>query len=175
MVKKRTIFLLLSITTLISTPILIYKFGPTKSLWDIIPISILAYLLLFIVHLLSIALTAIKGDGYIFDHITFIFGVINIRLKRIYYSDLGYFYISIPNGSGELVDIYRQNYLYSKKLTSFFYKGDVNDLRNEIKSKLDSIYEVELKKKREKNLIKSWDGYIDIQSKRDDKLNQLLK
>lgn len=37
------------------------------------------------------------------------------------------------------------------------------------------IYQDELKESRKKQMIKDWDGYIDITSKRDDVINKIIK
>ena len=59
-----------------------------------------------------------------------------------------------------------------------YFNGDVNRLRSDIKKHLDDIYSKELREKRHnkelKDNLKKWDGYIDIKSKRDDKLDKLL-
>jgi hypothetical protein len=63
-------------------------------------------------------------------------------------------------------------------LFSVNFGGDVDGLRIAIKNHLDDIYHRELEqmrnKKELKNSLKKWDGYVDKQSKRDDRLNQLL-
>ena len=108
-------------------------------------------------------------------NISFFFWPFALRRKRVYYSDLGYFYISFKNGE---VNVYKQTPLMSHFLFNVSFGGDVNRLRSDIKNHLDDIYHRELeamRNKRElKNSLKKWDGYIDLKSKRDDKLNQIL-
>jgi hypothetical protein len=108
-------------------------------------------------------------------NIPFLFWPFALRRKKVYYSDLGYFYISLKDGD---VNVYKQTSLMSHFLFNVSFGGDVNRLRSDIKKHLDDIYSKELKEKRHnkelKDNLKKWDGYIDIKSKRDDKLNQIL-
>jgi len=107
---------------------------------------------------------------------TFYFWFLTLKRKKVYYSDLGYFYVSIKDQN---VYVYKQGYFMSHYLFEVWYDGDIELLRVEIKSQLDSLYSEELEKARSKKLkkdnLKAWDGYIDIVSKRDDKIKRLLK
>jgi hypothetical protein len=76
---------------------------------------------------------------------------------------------------GSMVSIHKQGIFMSHKLFEIYYNDDVEELRSSIKAHLDSIYREKLEKKKIKDRLKQWDGYIDTTSKRDDKLNQLLK
>ncbi len=70
--------------------------------------------------------------------------------------------------------VYKIRPLVAERLFSLNFWGDTEALRRDIKSSLDRIYHEELEKKRRKKSLNDWDGYIDTQSKRDDKLNQIL-
>ena len=109
----------------------------------------------------------------------FFSGILTLGRKRIYYSDLGYFYIRQEFGNKNNIIISKQDYIVSKSLFETSFYGDINTFREEIKNKLEYLYKEELREKRDKVSLKStlnnWDGYIDIKSKRDDKLKQLLK
>lgn len=104
------------------------------------------------------------------EFVLFFFAPIFFWHKRIYYADLGYFYIS----GNERITVRKFEYFYTRALFSVQYDGDVEKLRLDIKSKLDLIYAEELEKKRKVRKLKDWNGYLDKQSERDDKLNQIL-
>jgi hypothetical protein len=110
------------------------------------------------------------------DDIPPFFWFLALGRKRVYYSDLGYFYVSIK---GDYVSVHKQGLIMSHYLFKVWYGGDIELLRDSIKSELDSLYAKELMESRSKKLkkdnLRSWDGYIDIVSKRDDKLKDLLK
>jgi hypothetical protein len=108
------------------------------------------------------------------DDIPILLSIFTLGRKKIYYSDLGYFYMSIKK-DGSMVSIHKQGIFVSHKLFEIYYNNDVEELRSSIKAHLDSIYREKLEKKKIKDRLKQWDGYIDTTSKRDDKLNQLLK
>jgi hypothetical protein len=108
------------------------------------------------------------------DDITIFLSIFTLGRKKIYYSDLGYFYMSIKK-DGSMVSIHKQGIFVSHKLFEIYYNNDVEKLRSSIKAHLDSTYREKLEKKKIKDRLKQWDGYIDTTSKRDDKLNQLLK
>ena len=98
------------------------------------------------------------------------FGFITFRWKKIYYSELGYFWtIKIKDS----VYVYKQHSLYLKKLFDTSFYGDIELLRARIKKELEEIYAVELTKKRIQDTYKNWNGYIDLKSERDGKLNDL--
>jgi hypothetical protein len=106
-----------------------------------------------------------------FDNLLFLLALITLNRKQIYFSELGYFYIKQDNN---IVKVYKQTAFVSKYLFDVNYNGNLEPLKNNIKSSLKQLYSDELKKKTLENNLKNWDGYIDTQSKRDDKLNQLL-
>ena len=110
------------------------------------------------------------------DDIPSFFWFLTLGRKKVYYSDLGYFYVSIK---GDYVKVFKQGYFMSHYLFSVWYDGDIESLRLEMKKELDFLYEEELRKTRHKKFKKDklylWDGYIDIVSKRDDKISKLLK
>jgi hypothetical protein len=98
------------------------------------------------------------------------FGFITFRWKKIYYSELGYFWtVKIK----DRVYVYKQHSLYLKKLFDARFYGDIEHLRLDIKNELEEIYSEELKRKKIADNYKNWNGYIDLKSERDDKLNEL--
>lgn len=104
------------------------------------------------------------------DLITPPFGLFTFRFKKIYYSDLGYFWCY---KKGNSITIYEQKLFALIKISKVDYYGDIESLRNRIKREIESIYEIKLRDKNISDKFKNWDGYIDTQSKRDDKLEKL--
>lgn len=106
------------------------------------------------------------------DIITTLHGYLTLRSKKIYYSDLGYFWtIKIK----DKIIIYEQNLFYMKKIFSVYLgNGNIDELKKRIKDGLEEYYKEALFEKRKKESYKNWDGYIDKKSQRDDKLNKLL-
>jgi hypothetical protein len=107
-----------------------------------------------------------------FNHIFPIMGLLTINFKRVYYSELGYFYIKIKNDE---VEIYEQNILYIRNIFDVTYNGDIDKLKSDIEKRLNNYYRDRMEKNKKKEAIKNWTGNIDIKSERDDKLNKLLK
>lgn len=136
--------------------------------WNIILAMFLTYLLYFVTSLFILI-----GDG-IMGNIPFFFFFFFLKNKRIYYSDLGYFYLR-SNKRGDEVYVYKQGYFLYEKISEVYYNGNTESLSKGIKYNLDFIYSTELERIRSKKAIKDWDGYLDLPSKRDDKLNNLLK
>jgi len=176
---KRFIFILLGIVT--SVLPLIVSIMYNKSLGDIIFITIVTYLVYVLVSMIwTFVYTLVKRkdlpevENTIIS--TFYFWFLTLKRKKVYYSDLGYFYVSIR---GDYVYVFKQGYFMSHYLFSVWYYGDIELLRLEMKKELDCIYTKELEETRQKKFKKDkldlWDGYIDIVSKRDDKIKRLLK
>jgi hypothetical protein len=173
---KRFIYILLGIISTI-TPILI-SINDNKLAIEVLLIAMSTYLGYLVVSIFWVLFYGMIKDGEPPNptwNISFFFWPFALGRKRVYYSDLGYFYISFKNGE---VNVYKQTPLMSHFLFNVSFGGDVDGLRVAIKNHLDDIYHRELEQirnKRElKNSLKKWDGYIDLKSKRDDKLNQIL-
>jgi hypothetical protein len=98
------------------------------------------------------------------------------QYKKIYHADFGTLYTDILNDKGvDYVCIYEQRWFYMKKIAQVEYSENIQILVDRIKYNLDSIYKHNLEKSIKKNRthFKEWDGYLDTESKRDDKLNKL--
>jgi len=106
------------------------------------------------------------------DDAPFTFGFLTHKWKTIYYSDLGYFHIRT---NSKRVIIYKQGYLMVKRLCEVPYNGSIEELREKIKKELDYIYAEELRIIKKRKELENWDGYIDIKSKRDDKIKKVLQ
>ena len=174
---RRFIFLLLGVLSTILPTIILIMMG--RSVGDIILLTMNIYLVYVLVSILMVLTWVFVSNGNlpdVGDDIPLFFWFLTLGRKRVYYSDLGYFYVSIK---GDYVSVHKQGFLLSHYLFNVWYGGDIESLRVGIKSELDSLYAKELAEARSKKLkkdsLKVWDGYIDIVSKRDDKLKDLLK
>jgi hypothetical protein len=132
--------------------------------------SILTYLLYLF---LPVAIDLVNGeDNEYFDILPFTNMIFTLNRKKIYHSDLGYFYIYVNKYSD--IILYEQKVFYTKRLFDFHYRENMDENRKIIKAKLDSEYSSVIRSKKIKNEISKWDGYIDTISKRDDKINKIL-
>ena len=109
------------------------------------------------------------------DFISVPFGFLTFRFKRIYFADLGYFWI---RRSDSTIYIYKQSLLYMISIGEvYYYSDDIDKLKSEIKKTLVVVYAERLNDKRKKDHINSlynnWDGCVDVKSERDDKLDKL--
>ena len=138
---------------------------------DFIVCIIFSPILTYMVYVLINMIYNVFTNTNIFENLLFLFSIITLNRKQIYFSELGYFYIKYVNNN---VKVYKQTPFFSNYLFDVSYNGDLDRLKNDIKTSLKQLYSEELKKKRIKNNLKNWDGYIDTQSKRDDKLKQIL-
>ena len=106
-------------------------------------------------------------DGVCF----FLLGILLFNQKRIYYSDLGFFYMS---GKSNRLTIWKQGFFHSEKLFEVHYGGDIEYIRTQIKSELEKIFQDEIFENQRRKTLKDWNGCIDKKSERDDKLNKIL-
>lgn len=175
---KRFIYILLGVISTIAPILYFTLFKNLLPIGEIIGWSSVIYLSYFLVSLLWILFYGLIKDGEPPNptyNIPFFFWPFALGRKKVYYSDLGHFYISFKDGE---VNVYKQTPFMSHFLFSVYFGGNLDILVADIKRHLDDIYHKELEQmrtKRElKNTLKNWDGYIDKQSKRDDRLNQIL-
>jgi len=101
-----------------------------------------------------------------------------VKYKEIYHSGYGTLYTEImsKNPGARFVEdrrknlyIFEQRWLSLKLLTKVEYHDDINRLINSTKYELDKLY----KESGVDVNFEKWDGYLDTESKRDDKLNKL--
>jgi len=174
--NKRRIFITLSmVVTLL--PLTILFFHPWSPVFVLIP---LLEVMIFVVMQMGfiISIHAQKG-GSLPDLLDYHFpmtGLLTLRMKRIYFAKLGYFYVRINNNvdKNQKVSIYEQNILYMKYIDHVWYNGDLESMKNEIKDTLESHYKEDIKAKQKINELKNWSGNLDIQSERDDKIKKIL-
>lgn len=109
--------------------------------------------------------------------------------KIVSHSKLGKFmlYIELTNGSTK-IHVYDVGYIYLREIDYFFLNGASNDIEtvtnfvnqildHEYEKRLDKIKEKEDRQKKAQDIdyIKKWDGYLDLEGKRDDKIEKILK
>ena len=94
--------------------------------------------------------------------------------KRIYHDGFGTLWSMIEGDDKvEYLLIYKQRWMYQILLTKVEYTDNIGTLTGRTKMKLDGLYEKENVDKYKYRSFDEWDGYLDQQSKRDDKLNKL--
>lgn len=76
--------------------------------------------------------------------------------------------------NGDSVSIWKQGFFVSREVFKVYYDGNLDNLKNQIKSDLEMVYKKELEEKRRIKNLKDWNGNIDKKSERDDKLNKIL-
>jgi hypothetical protein len=182
---KRFIYYFLGI--LVQVPIYYYsiKFTHINS-WSFIPNILMGILgvicALVIPALLQMAFLSSNIDIFTFNYLNILF---KYKSKYVYHDKLGYF---IMEFNGEKISVYRQSILYKKELFCL----EINDLdsnsinftelvADKIKAKLDEVYKKKVEEikviekiKNKSDLIDKWDGYLDTQSRRDDKIDNIL-
>lgn len=168
----RKIYLIISALTLVvSFAIPIYLSGGVGFLFGILLYCIYALMTLVVTF---ISLHRGTTEGNVGDVIIPPFGFLTFRFKRVYYSDLGYFWI---RKNDRLVHLYDQKLFAMYKIGEVYWDGNIEHLKLEIKKELEEIYKVQLSLKRKRDLDKKlwseWDGSVDKKSERDNKLNEL--
>lgn len=102
------------------------------------------------------------------------------NIKWIYHSELGYFPSVI--GKKKLV-LYRQNIFTVDEIVDIDTPGrTIKYISDNVKSHLDWLYKNQLDDNKRAELIKAkndeirkWDGFLDVPSRRDKKIDELLK
>ena len=105
--------------------------------------------------------------------------LIKHKEKWAFHPELGPFLVSITKNK---INVYQQNYLSLIEIVEFDNNNDTNEITNTIKKSLDSYFKEKLEIKKINNISKdklntldNWDGYFDIQTRRDNKIKNLLK
>ena len=99
------------------------------------------------------------------------FGFLTLRYKRIYYAGLGYFWTELRD---EKVHVYEQKYLLCNEMFSIDYDGDIERLRDKIKSNLTYRFKEKLRKSKDADKFNNWNGYLDKRSERNGKINEIV-
>lgn len=171
---KRNIFIILSVIALTLPFPIIFFFPPDGlGLSAYILVPLLFYCCYVLIQLFGTLISAPFRDydmPDIDEYCSFLLGIFLFGQKRIYYSDLGYFYMS----GNSTLSIWKQDIFFSKRLFKVHYGGDIEYIRTQIKSELEKIYQREIFENQRRKALEDWNGYIDKKSERDDKLNKIL-
>jgi hypothetical protein len=99
------------------------------------------------------------------------------RTKSVYHSILGRF-LCISDDKFESINVYDLKIFYIRCLDSFYTNNrDTDYIAKSVKEIIDVEYKERLKKQKIEdriNNMKKWDGYLDTEGKRDDKINKIL-
>lgn len=93
------------------------------------------------------------------------------RMKRVK-TEYGRFFIIIKGQSQPIAYLYQDKFLYLDSI-QYKYFTDVSNMKEWIKKEYDHIYKEKQARDAIKKQIKDWNGYIDLQTEREDKLNNL--
>ena len=109
--------------------------------------------------------------------------LIRKKCKFVSHSELGYFILIFD---GHISRLYEVNWFSLKHITDIdMYNYDYDEVKisTKIKLKLDNLYQTRLSEIRNKEdiknktdkLVNKWDGHLDVVSRRDSKIDQILK
>jgi hypothetical protein len=170
---KRKIYLLLTIILQFSLFLFCYKFPIANELTigSFIATFVLSTVILALAQMLfGLILTITESIDQPTDIITPNVGFLTFKFKRIYYSELGYFWtLKIK----DKIYVYKQGYFYLSLLFYVNIDDNINKTMNDIKTELDYIFREEIKIKKINDVYKDWNGFLDTQSERDGKLNDI--
>jgi len=94
--------------------------------------------------------------------------------KRICHAELGTLWAEISDSDHSTqkeMTIWKQYWLFSMKIAQVEYTDSKDLLIQRTKRELDELHSKRRQKKSKNPAFDEWDGYLDAQSKRDDKLN----
>jgi hypothetical protein len=91
--------------------------------------------------------------------------------KKIYHARFDELYAEVveKDRDGKMVWIYEQRWLNLKLIAKVGYTDDIETMKARLKRHLDDVAH----KRMTKDPFHEWDGYLDSESKRDNKLNKL--
>lgn len=103
------------------------------------------------------------------------------KMKIVSHEYLGDFFINLDDDENKIV-IYRQKLFVLENIGSVYKSNDIEKMANSIKAFLDKKYQDILKEKNKKEAtiawkkrVEDWDGYLDPVTRRDNKINKILK
>ena len=138
-------------------------------------ISLLSYILSY--GLLIMLEDKIDSRGFS----SFIFSLLFIsrRNKFVYHNELGYFTCIIFKGR---ISVHYQGLFYMRDIVDIENKGKKEFIALKIKLELDSQYKHKINREMERQNelyqleeISKWDGFLDKESRRDQKIKRLIK
>jgi hypothetical protein len=163
---KRKIYLLSTVAFQFLLLWLCYKFpiGGESEIGNFIATLVLSTVILLATQLIfGLILMLSDSIDQPIDIITPNLGFLTFKFKRIYYSELGYFWtLKIK----DKIYVYEQSYFYLKRLFFVNIDDDINVIANDIKKELDYRFKHEVERKKLDDVYKNWNGFVDTQSER---------
>lgn len=150
----------------------------------VVAMSVLAIVVIAIFALIPTMIAFLpKRDSKDYGVITGGLELIKRKYKFVSHSELGYYILIFDGHEAWLYDVNWFSLKYILELDLSNFKYDSEKISYRINSHLDDLYKVKLAKIRRDedikngvdNLITKWDGYLDKVSRRDGKIDQLLK
>lgn len=129
--------------------------------------EIIIYYTVFILYMLASTIISATGMSRIPVNIWF------FRPQKKIYTEWGEYWIEIWDKRGSLyhpkkiVIIYKLGFFSIRKIGEVDYVDNLETMKSRIKNTLTDI------NYKEKTVLDDWDGYLDKQSEREDKLNKL--
>lgn len=103
------------------------------------------------------------------------------KMKIVSHEYLGDFFINLDDDENKIV-IYSQKFFVLENIGTVYKSNDIEKMANSIKAFLDKKYQDILNEKNKKEAtiawkkrVEDWDGYLDTVTRRDNKINKLLK
>lgn len=150
----------------------------------IIGMSFISLIIVFIFFLVSGAIAFLPTrDSENHWLVTSGMKLIRRKYKFVSHSELGYFILIFDGSDADLYEVNWVSLKYIINIDMNNYKYDPVKISNRIKSQLDDLYRIRLEEIRKKEDIKNninklvtkWDGHLDVVSRRDSKIDQILK
>lgn len=171
---KRRVFLL---STILSQCLILwfcYEFPITNgdpNVGNVISTFIVSSLILaVVVMIMGFGLMIVDKIEQPSDLITANIGYLAFRFKRIYYSELGYFW---SFKFKDKIYVYKQGYFHLILLFSVDFSDNITSVAAEVKRNLEYHLKEDIRKKKVNDTYKNWNGFVDVQSERDGKLNDI--
>jgi hypothetical protein len=179
---KRIVFNIFSITSSILVVAIITHFMlmiPFDNIILGIIVRSIAGVICYFVTMLIIVLISLFINPDTIDLFFGTFEFLGGKSKWICHEDLGYFILRIDDKE---ISIYQQFYLYTELIGKVNNTGTDKSIISNIKSELDKHFYEKLnliRKEAEKNAqvkaLDNWDGHFNSVTRRDEKINSILK
>jgi hypothetical protein len=180
---KRVVFNILSITSSILVIAIITHFMLMipfdNKIVGIIVRSIAGAVCYFVTMLVIVLISLLFSNPDTTDFFFATFEFIGGKSKWICHEELGYFILHIDDKE---ISIHYQGYLYIEKIGKVNNTGTDKYIISNIKSELDKhFYEKlnsirkEAEKNEQVNSLDNWDGHFNSVTRRDEKINSILK
>jgi hypothetical protein len=105
------------------------------------------------------------------------------KYKFVSHAKLGYFILIFDGNNAKLYEVNWFSLKYIITIDMYDYEYDHVKISTKIKLRLDKLYENRLEKIKRKedienktnNLVSKWDGFLDVESRRDAKIDKIIK